>query len=336
MRAIAATYYDGSSAAGRAVTLDFDAAGNLAIAGLEQPLRYAARELRISERIGDTPRSIALPGGAQCETLANDLIDAVVAGRGRLLHRMESRWPWILALLALTAAALWGAIRFGVPELARQAAFAMPASADRALARGALEALDQHLFQASRLEPARQDSLRREFGDMARANHGKQEMRLEFRRSERLGANAIALPDGTIVVTDELVRLAQRDEELLAVLAHEIGHVVHRHGLRRVLQSSAVALVVVFATGDVVSSASLAAALPVMLVEARFSRNFETEADLYARNILRRRGIEPQHAVAILRRLAAQRGGAGEGFNYLSSHPGLEERVRTLSGRDPE
>ena len=43
----------------------------------------------------------------------------------------------------------------------------------------------------------------------------------------------------------------------------------------------------------------------------------------------------PQHAVAILRRLAARGGGAGGSFNYLSSHPGLEERVRTLSGRDP-
>lgn len=341
MTGIDATYYDGKSSAGRPVRLEFDAAGNLAIDGLERPLRFGAAELRISDRVGDVPRSIGLPDGAQCETAANDAIDGVLAGRrkaahGRLLHRLESRWPTIVALLALTAALLWGFVKYGVPELARQAAFALPPGAERALARGAMEALDQRVFRASKLEPARQDELRMRFDDMVRGMDGRLALRLELRASPVLGPNAIALPDGTIVVTDELVRLAQRDEELLAVLAHEIGHVAHRHGLRRVLQSSAVALVVVFATGDVMSSAALAASVPAMLIEARFSREFETEADLYAREFLRLRGVSPQHAVAILRRLGAQRGGAGEKFNYLSSHPGIEERVRTLSGRDPE
>lgn len=49
----------------------------------------------------------------------------------------------------------------------------------------------------------------------------------------QIGANAFALPDGTLVVTDELVELAgDNDDEVLAVLAHELGHIHERHGLR--------------------------------------------------------------------------------------------------------
>lgn len=333
MTDISAVFYDGRTARGYAVTLRFDAAGGLEILGLERPLRYAAGELRISSRVGDTPRSIALPDGAKCETDSNDALDAVLARRGaeaggRLLHLLENRWTYLLLLFALTSGVVWGIVKFGVPELARQAAFAMPVDASRALGRGVLETLDSGALSSSGLEAARKAALQARFFEMTRDLNEAYKFRLEFRRSPLLGPNALALPDGTIVVTDELVRLARGDEELLAVLAHEIGHVVHRHALRGVLQSSAVALIVAFAVGDVVSLTSLAAALPTMLVEAQFSRDFEREADAFALQIMRARKIPPHHAAAILTRLAERHGRKEERFNYLSSHPATEERIR--------
>ena len=48
---------------------------------------------------------------------------------------------------------------------------------------------------------------------------------LEFRHGGYIDANAFALPSGIIVMTDELVELAKSDDELISVLAHEIGHV---------------------------------------------------------------------------------------------------------------
>src|SRR5437764_1298137 len=71
--------------------------------------------------------------------------------------------------------------------------------------------------------------------------HPRLPIRLLVRNSEQLGANALALPDGTIVVTDWMVRLVQtRDnrlddagkDQLAAVLAHEVGHIEHRHTAR--------------------------------------------------------------------------------------------------------
>jgi len=337
MTEIRARYYDGRSARAQEVTLRFDATGHLEILGRERLPRYAVHELKISARVGDTPRGIALPDGGKCETEANDAVDAVLASRGeqpyaRLLHRLESVWPYIALLFVLTAGVVWGVVNYGVPEIARRAAFSMPVSADRALAQNTLELLDGRIFAPSKLETERQSALKTRFADMVREVDSRYRFRLELRSSAVTGPNAFALPDGTIVVTDALVRLAQRDEELLAVLAHEIGHVVHRHALRSVLQNSAVALLVAFALGDVLSVTSLAGALPTLMVEAKFSRDFEREADQYALEFLRARRIPLHHGAAILKRLAARDGDLPAGLAYLSSHPGIEERTQRFRG----
>jgi Zn-dependent protease with chaperone function len=336
MTGVPAVYYDGRSALGREVSLRFDAAGNLEIEGLAAPLRYRAAELSYSPRIGNIPRSLALPGGARCEIADNDAIDAALAAGGagrhdRALHLLESRWTWILLLFAVAGGVIWGTVRFVVPELARQAAFSLPVDADRSLAGGVLETLDRAFLKPSKLEAARRKALESRFKDITRGVPGSYRFRLEFRASPVLGPNALALPDGTIVLTDELVALAAGDDELLGVLAHEVGHVVHRHALRSVLQSAAVTLIVAFAMGDVVSLTSLAAALPTMLVEAKFSRDFEREADGYALDFLRSGKLSPRPVAAFLRRMAEHHGEPGQAFSYLSSHPATEERIRMFS-----
>jgi len=336
MTDIRARYYDGRSARAQEVTLRFDATGHLEILGDERRPRYPLQALKISARVGDTPRSIAFPDGGKCETVDNDAVDAVLAARGeqpyaRLMHRLESVWPYIALLFVLTLGVVWGIVNYGVPEIARRAAFSMPVSADRALARNTLKVLDGHIFAPSEIDTERQRALKTQFDDMVRSVDSRYRFRLAMRSSAVAGANAFALPDGTIVVTDALVDLAQRDEELLAVLAHEIGHVVHRHALRGILQNSAVALLVAFALGDVLSVTSLAAALPTLMVEAKFSRDFEREADQYALEFLRARRIPLHHGSAILKRLAARGGNLPTGLEYLSSHPGIEERSRRFT-----
>jgi Zn-dependent protease with chaperone function len=87
-----------------------------------------------------------------------------------------------------------------------------------------------------------------------------------FRKSDTLGPNPIALPSGTIVVTDALVALAQSDEELVAVRAHEAGHVARRHGLRQLFQNSLVALAVTWLVGDI---SAIIAAAPTALLQAK-------------------------------------------------------------------
>ena len=140
------------------------------------------------------------------------------------------------------------------------------------LGSGAMRTLDQLFFAHSTLDSAQRARLRTHFENMTRELDPAFRFDLFFRHSEALGANAFALPNGIIVVTDDLVNLAEHEDEILGVLAHEIGHVVGRHALRRVLQNSGVVLLVAGITGDIVSISSLAAALPALYSSGRLSR----------------------------------------------------------------
>jgi predicted Zn-dependent protease len=151
--------------------------------------------------------------------------------------------------------------------------------------------------------------------------------RLELRSSKRLGANAFALPSGEVVVTDQLVELAKKDDELVAVLAHEIGHLRQRHGLRRLLQDSATVLLIAAVTGDLTSIVSLASALPAILLQAKYSRDFEREADEFALDYMKRHDIPPESFGAILLRMEERRGAAADIPDYLSTHPATRERA---------
>jgi Zn-dependent protease with chaperone function len=131
------------------------------------------------------------------------------------------------------------------------------------------------------------------------------------------------------VLLDELVVLLDDDEETAAVLAHELGHAQHRHPLRMLLQGSAVAAFWTLYVGDV---SSLLAIAPAAVLQARYSRGFEQEADDFAVAMLQANGMSPGLLADALEKLEAhQRKRDGESVNsYLASHPATSERVRHL------
>jgi Zn-dependent protease with chaperone function len=118
------------------------------------------------------------------------------------------------------------------------------------------------------------------------------------------------------------------------VLAHELGHLRERHALRGLLQASAVGALVAVWVGDV---GSVATALPAFVLEARYSRDFEREADAYAAAVLGANGLGTRPLADLLARLEASQGGPrprGGLVAYLSSHPATAERIRALGARE--
>jgi Zn-dependent protease with chaperone function len=117
---------------------------------------------------------------------------------------------------------------------------------------------------------------------------------------------------------------------------------VHRHSVRLVLQNSAVALFMVWAVGDF---SSIIAVAPATLLQAKYSRDFEREADAFAADLLVARGIRPAMLADLLERLdASQKGKESETsapevasspslLEYASSHPATSERLEYLRGR---
>jgi len=104
---------------------------------------------------------------------------------------------------------------------------------------------------------------------------------LEFRSG--IGANAFALPGGQVVLSDQIVRAAAAngldDNALLGVLAHEIGHVMQRHGTRNLVQQGVLGMGLGLALGDM---SGMLAASAYALTSLAYSRDHEREADCYA------------------------------------------------------
>jgi predicted Zn-dependent protease len=166
------------------------------------------------------------------------------------------------------------------------------------------------------------------FADIQDGDEQYQSYRLEFRASE-IGANAFAVPGGIVVITDDMVDIAQSDDEISAVLAHEVGHLIGRHSLRILLQDSASALIIAGLTGDLTSVTALSATVPTVLMQTKHSRDFEREADEFAFDYLESSGIRTDVLRELLLRLEDTSPGDGNSFpGWLSTHPQSKDRVK--------
>lgn len=341
MTEIPATYFDGRTSRPRAATLRWHAFdGVLELVGDGLAARYARRDVTVESRLGHHgPRYVRFRDGGRCEIADHAALDAVIATwapdrAGSWRHRMETSWTHVLVGALLLAALGAAAIRFGLPWAARRIAFALPAGLTRTLGDETLATLDRTLLRPTMLTHERQLELRAAFSRFLDQAGDATPYRIEFRAMDHAGANAFALPSGAIVIADDLVMLAGDDRELLGVLAHECGHLQHRHALRSVLQNSAVFVVLALVTGDVSSATAFGGALPAYLLQSRFSREFEREADAYAVETLRRAGVPPAHLATMLERLARTHGESDSAvLGYLRSHPPTPERLQAIASQ---
>jgi Zn-dependent protease with chaperone function len=319
--------FDGRHPVRTEVVLSFE--GDVAwVAGAELQCSYAARDLQVSPRIGGADRFIALPDGRQLQCADDALLDRLPgeAWSEGWVAALERRWPVALACVAIVAIVVAAAYFFGLPWASKKVADGIPIASEEALGRKFWEGLDGRLLGPTSVEEERRRRIGRVFEQLRAGLGPARSAGLEFRESKLLGANAFALPAGRVVVTDGLVRLASTDDEILAVLAHELGHVEHRHVLRKLLQGSAVAVVISAITGDAASLGVGIAALPTIFAQLTYSRELETEADDFAFGLLTKNGISPEAFATAMEKLSKDRGRDSE-YHFASTHPITADRI---------
>lgn len=292
----------------------------------------------IEPALGRTRRILRLPGNGQLETADHGAVKRLEAlgKHNRALskvHWLEGKWTAALGALALIVAGTWLFVQFGLPVMAESLAHRVPAGILAATVTQSLQALDHQLFEPSQTPDDRQATLQQQFAELSRQRLPGQPTTLLFRHAPVMGANALAFPDGRVVVTDQLVDLLEEDQ-ILAVLAHELGHLHARHGLRSLIQKAGLAFVISGLTGDMGSVSSLAAGLPTLLIETGYSRDFEREADDFSATYLLASGQGTEPLCQALARLADTQDNQ-EVPAYLSTHPDTMERIARLRALAP-
>jgi Zn-dependent protease with chaperone function len=298
-------YFDGRSARAQPVRLSRQGDA-LHIDGDGVQLLVPLRDVQWPERTRHGKRVAHLPDGGSlnCADAAAWDDFARACGRGdSVVVRAQQSWQWVLASVAGMVVLLAALYQWGVPWAARAAVPLIPASVDAAVGDQAMASLDEHLLKPSKLPAEQQQRLRAAFEQAAKAQPAGTvpAHRLLFRSAD-IGPNAFALPGGTMVVTDDLVELVGGDAAVIAgVLGHELGHVRHRHGMRMLVQATAIGIVASAVFGDF---SSLLAGVPIWLGQAAYARDAEREADADSARFLKNAGISPAVMVTFFEKLA--------------------------------
>jgi Zn-dependent protease with chaperone function len=150
--------------------------------------------------------------------------------------------------------------------------------------------------------------------------------------------NAFALPGGPMYVNRGMIEAAKNEGEMAGVMAHEISHVALRHATaqetKRTSAGNQILAIGAILGGAVLggeSGAQLGAAA-VSSIFLRYSRDYETQADILGAQIMAAAGYDPRDLANMFRTIQQQGGGGGGGgVDWFSSHPNPANRYEKIN-----
>jgi Zn-dependent protease with chaperone function len=274
------------------------------------PLRINLGEVNVSERFSRATRSIYLPDGAMLEIDDGEALSEMLGAtekRDSWITRWQHNWRTVaFSFVASVGLAVLGYV-YGLPVVADHLAHRVPVSWTQALDRAVLAQFKRTGLSESKLPEADRERLEKRFEAIVASATTQQfadargeipKPKVYFYRSGNT-PNAFALPGGSIVFLDGLVKVAPDDDAIVGVFAHEYGHVIHRHGLRNLLRSAVVSAVAAWYFGDFTTLANAA----ILISQLSYSRDFEREADDAAIQIMRSNGLNTKSLASLFRKM---------------------------------
>lgn len=334
--AFTATHFDGESARPHKVDLRIDEARRVLLGqGLSWPLEeirevpdQAGQDILVLRLKDDPVQRLVLPDRSLAARLPLRRAIPAQAPRGMLM-------AWGMA--ALTSVAI--IIFVLVPVMANQLAEYIPPDGERALGEVTLDQIRGALDDTG-LQPV-------PFCTGAEGQAALDAMEARLTQSLDLPydlsvhvldddmVNAFALPGGYIVFFRGLFDAAETPEEVAAVFAHEIGHVVSRDPTRNALRSAGSIGVLGLLFGDFAGGA-LVLFLAERLIEAQYSQDAEARADVFAHDLLRRSDIAPSALADMFERFRAMGGDAPAIMTHFLSHPEPGDRIDEARKATPD
>ncbi|PIE64533.1 MAG: peptidase M48 [Desulfobacterales bacterium] len=224
--------------------------------------------------------------------------------------------------------------------ISQQIAKKIPVTWERAIGRTTYE---QMLTGQSRLQTARGLAALRNLVQPLLAVVPSNTYDFEIVVVDTPDVNAFSLPGGFIVINAGLILAADSADEVLGVLAHEMVHVLEQHGIRNMINTSGLFMVVNVFFGDTKGMLALLTDAAPVLINQSYSREFEAEADEKGLRLLEKADINPQGLIRFFEKLIALEQASKTTIKeqhsqellekvqgFLRSHPATAERMNRL------
>lgn len=299
-----------------------------------QSLIWRWAELRAEPDQADTDALVVSRSGDNIARLylRDKNVEAQLRTRAPHLKKRDRAIPVSkLVTWAGGAAASVAAIIFVlVPMMAAQLAVMLPPEGEKALGDTTFEqirlALDETGLVGTPIceAPAGNAAMQAMYDSLNPASDLPYDVQIHILDHDMI--NAFALPGGRIVFFRGLIEQAENPEEIAAVLAHEIGHVVNRDPTRDALRSAGSLGVLGLLFGDF-AGGTIALFLANQLINASYSQSAEATADDYAYNLLDNAGVSPAALGTMFERLLAEYGDAEGIVAHFMSHPQMGKRI---------
>lgn len=327
-------FYPAGGSLCRLADVTFCQSGVLSVTVAEQDILIELHrdELQIKDKLGSIPREVILREQGLLSIESTPDLDTWLAGNQKpsRIAKMEASRSMVVLSLIFVPLFLFGFFKYLIPSFAVNFSEYVPDVAVRIASEHTLYTLDKTLLDKSEVDAEIQQTHKNEWQrtlqKLGLTNTG---YNLNFRHSEKMGANAFALPDGTVVVTDELLALIDNDVDLLrAILLHEIGHVERKHSMRLIAETLATSLAIDYFFGDLGGMIEVFAGLSNTIVQNQFSQKLEWEADDFAIQQLSVLGLKPESFALAMEKLAETLPEESKLDVLMQSHPLMKERIQ--------
>lgn len=299
-------------------------------------------ELKINDKLGSIPREIIFPGIGLLSIATTPDIDVWLAKEAAndTIFKMESSGKMIALSLVLVPLFLYSVFKYIIPGFAVHFAEYVPDTAVSLASRHTLYSLDKTVLNNTALSKEKQADYQQKWAEtLVLLDLNNTTYPLLFRQSDEMGANAFALPDGTIVVTDDLLNAINKNWQLLqAILLHELGHVEKKHSMRLISETLATSLAINYFFGDLGGMIEVFAGLSNTVMQNQFSQKLEWEADNFALHLMSQNGLDTEHFASAMEKLNGTLPDSSEFENFFQTHPGMKKRIdnaRKLSYQNP-
>jgi predicted Zn-dependent protease len=329
-----ADFFDGETAVVRRVAVALEPAALVVTPPEGAPLRWPLPDLRaIADQA--SPRTLVLTSTthplARLHLADPVLRQRIEAGAPFLRRSQPVRGRGRVAAWAAAAVASVALIIFVlVPTMADQLAGILPPEGEKALGDATLDQIRSALAEtgldglAACEAPAGRAALDRLTGRITKGVDLPYALTVSVLDHEMV--NAFALPGGHVVFFRGLLEAAETPEEVAAVFAHELGHVVARDPARGALRTAGSIGVLGLLFGDFAGGAAVLF-LVERLIEASYSQGAEAAADTFAHDRLRATDLPPAALATFFKRLRAEHGDAEGIVAHFLSHPALGDRI---------